>query len=173
MTYWSYNFFTVCRKQGGCHFHPRPRPVMNMEQSQVLAPPPPPWTRCIDGALARSRSQLFFSSLQPVGIVVKTEGQYKNRVADNRASKGASGNPSSIGPERLCPRAWATIWEACGGWSCSFHSDRHTNRQTGMILRPSATFAVLSVHVLLRCLWMRVCAGLTFSVMRFIYLFIL
>lgn len=64
--------------------------------------------------------------LQPVGIVVKTEGQYKNRVEDNRASKGASGNLSSIGSERLCPRAWGTIWEPCVGWTSSFTANRQT-----------------------------------------------
>ncbi len=47
--------------------------------------------------------------LQSVGIVVKTEGQYKNRVADNRASKGAPGKLCSIGPE--------CMWEPCVGWS--------------------------------------------------------
>lgn len=84
------------------------------------SPAPLQWTRCIDWALARSHSQLFSPAR---GHCCKTEGQNKNRDEDNRASKGASRNLSSIGSERLCPRACAAIWEPCVGWTSSFAAD--------------------------------------------------
>jgi len=86
-----------------------------------------PRPSCVNALYRWSVRSVAFAAfpLQPVGIVVKTEGQYKNRVEDNRASKGASGN-LSIGSERLSPRAWGTIWEPCVGWTCSFTANRQT-----------------------------------------------